>query len=185
MCSDASFSLNERQARTRFHYVLHSETHRHLQRQVRDLFNGNAVDLLRANATFVEEQLGPEHPAAFTCNIPRSVQKLRILDRNFVEVIDTLFLMDLRLKKLVLEALERHYAFNEYYKQRRNIEDVPASLQVFPVLRADVKAFLDRLQGIPMNFVGVLQFVGLVVQMDVPACGTFGAPTTRTKVALQ
>ena len=185
MCSDASFSLNERQARTRFHFILHSDTHRHLQHPVRDLFNRNAVHILRANAMFVEEQLGPEHPAAFRCNIPRSVEKLRFLDRNFVEVIDTLLLMDLGLKKLILEALERSHAFNRYYKQRRNIEDVPAHLRVFPVLRHEVKAFLDRLGDIPMNFDGVRQFVGLIVRMDLPAFGTFGAPTSRTQVALQ
>lgn len=185
MCSNASFSLNERQARTRFHFILHSDTHRHLQHPVKDLFNRNAVHLLRANAIFVEEQLGPEHPAAFTCNIPRSVEKTRVLDRNFVEVIDTLLLMNLGLKKLVLEALDWHHAFNEYYKQRRNIEDVPAHLRVCPVLRHEVKAFLHRLGEIPMNFVGVRQFVGLIVRMDLPTFGTFGAPTSKTTNASQ
>lgn len=102
-----------------------------------------------------------------------------------MEVIDTLFLMDLGLKQLVLEALEWNYAFNEYYKPRRNIEDVPAHLRVFPVVRHEVKAFLDRLQEIPMNFVGVRQFMGLIVQMDFPALGTFGAPTLRTAIASQ
>lgn len=102
-----------------------------------------------------------------------------------MEVIDILFLMDLGLKRLVLEALEWQQVFNEYYKQRRNIEDVPAHLRVFPVLKDEVKAFIERLREIPMNFVGVLQFVSLIVKMDLPAFGTFGAPTSRTTNALQ
>ena len=97
-----------------------------------------------------------------------------------MEVIDTLFLMDLGLKKLVLETLEWHHAFNEYYKPRRNIEDVPAHLRIFPVVRHEVKAFLDRLQEIPMNFVGVRRFIGLIVQMDLPALRAFGAPASGT-----
>ena len=102
-----------------------------------------------------------------------------------MEVIDTLLLMNLGLKKLVLEALEWNHAFNEYYKQRRNIEDVPAHLRVFPVLRPEVKAILDRLGEIPMNFVGVRQFMALIVRMDLPAFGTFGAQASRTTNASQ
>ena len=102
-----------------------------------------------------------------------------------MEVVDTLFLMNLGLKKLIQEALEWHFAFNKYYKPRRNIEDVPAHLRVTPVVRHEVKAFLDRLKEIPMSFNGVRQFMGLMVRMDLPAVGTFGAPTSRTTIASQ
>lgn len=102
-----------------------------------------------------------------------------------MEVVDTLLLMDFGLKKIIQETLEWHFVFNAYYKQRRNIEDVPAHLRVCPIVRHEVRVFLDRLVDIPMSFVGVRQFIGLMVRMDLPAFGTFGAPTSRTTNASQ
>ena len=188
MCSDASFSINEGQARTCFHYLLQNVAYRHLHVRVTDLFNRNAVDILRANAIFVEEQLRPEHPAAFTFNIPRSIERMRVLDRNFVEVIDKILLMDLRLKKLILLELQRRYAYNSFFMQRMSAEDVPAALREVPVLENEVKAFLDRLTGIAMNFDGIRELMALSVkagEMDLPAFGTFGVPRSRTTMALQ
>ncbi len=188
ICSDASFSINEGQARTCFHHLLQNIAYRRLQARVTDLFNRNAVDVLRANAIFVEEQLGPEHPAAFTFNIPRSVERMRVLDRNFVEVIDKILLMDLRLKQLVLKELHRRYAYNKFFMQRMNAEDVPACLREVPVLENEVKAFLDRLPGIAMSFNGIRELMALSVKagkMGLPAFGTFGVPLSRTTIPLQ
>ena len=188
MCSDASFSINQGQARTYFHYLLPNVAYRQLQARVTDLFNRNAVDVLRANAIFVEDQLGPEHPAAYTVNIPRSVERMRVLDRKFVEVIDEVLLMDLGLKKLILKELQRRYAYNQCFMQRMNAEDVPACLREVPVLKNEVKAFLDRLMGIAMNFDGIRELMALSVRaggMGLPAFGTFGVPLSRTRIALQ
>ena len=188
MCSDASFSIIEGQARTCFHYLLQNIAYKDLQARVADLFKRNAVDILRANAIFVEEQLGPEHPAAFTFNIPRHVERMRVLDRNFVEVIDKILLMDLRLKQLVLRELQRRYEYNLFFMQRMNAEDVPAVLREVPVLENEVKAFLDRLPGIAMNFDGIRELMALSVkagETDLPVFGTFGVPLSRTTSALQ
>ena len=188
MCSDPSFSIIEGQARTCFHYLLQNIAYKDLQARVADLFKRNAVDILRANAIFVEEQLGPEHPAAFTFNIPRHVERMRVLDRNFVEVIDKILLMDLRLKQLVLRELQRRYEYNLFFMQRMNAEDVPAVLREVPVLENEVKAFLDRLPGIAMNFDGIRELMALSVkagETDLPVFGTFGVPLSRTTSALQ
>ena len=189
MCSNASFSINEGQARTCFHYFLRDELFDRLQARVTGLFNRNAVDVLRANANFVEEQLGHQDPAAFTSNIPQSVERMRVLERNFVEVIDRILLMDLRRRQLVLKELQRRHAYNTFFLRRMNGEDVPAYLRgVPPVLENEVKAFLDRLTGFPMSFYGIRELVALTVKagrMDLPALGTFGESSSRATMPLQ
>lgn len=188
MCPDVSFSINEGQARTLFHYLFQNEVFEGLQAEVTSLFNRNAVDVLRANAIFVEEQLGPDHQAALIFKIPRSVERMKVLDRNFVEVIDKLLLMDLRLRQLVWMELQRRHAYNESFMRRMNVEDVPASLRQGPVLEKEVQDFLDRLPGIAMNFNGIRELVALTVKagkMDLPALGTFGESSSRTTIPLQ
>ena len=187
MYSNAIFSINEGQARTYLHYSLQNVAFRHLQPRVTDLFNRNAVEVLRANANFIEEQLEPEHPAGFTFNVPQKLEKMKIQDRTFVEVIDEIILMNLRLKKLVLKELQRRYAYNQIFRQRMNVDDVPASLREVPVLDNGVKAFLDRPKGIAMNFDSIRELMVLAVkagEMDLPAFGTFGAPLSRITLAL-
>ena len=152
------------------------------------LFNRNAVDILRANAIFVEEQIGPEHPASLKFNIPRRFERMRALDRTFVEVIDNILVMDLRLRQLVLMELQRRYEYNSFFRQRMNVEDVPAPLREVPVLENEVKALLDRLTGVPMNFDGIRELMALTVKagrMDLPAFGTFGVASSRSTVPLQ
>ncbi len=187
MYSDAISSINEGPARTYFHCLLEIEAFRHLQPRVADFFSRSTVDMLRANAIFVEERLGPEHPTAFTFNIPRKSEKKRVLDRKFLEVIDEMILMDLRLKKLVLKELQRRYECNKIFRQRMNVEDVPASLREVPVLENGVKAFLDRLKGTAMNFDVIMKLMALSVkagETNLPALGTFGVRLSRTTIAL-
>ena len=144
--------------------------------------------MLRANANFFEEQLGHQDPAAFRSNIPQSVERMRALERTFVEVIDRILLMDLRRREVVLKELQRRHAYNSAFMQRMNVEDVPAHLRKVPVLENEVKAFLDRLTGFPVNFYGIRELVGLTVKAgrtNLPALGTFGASFSRTTIPLR
>ena len=113
---------------------------------------------------------------------------MRVLDRNFVEVIDNILVMDLRLRQLVLTELQRRYTYNSFFRQRMNVEDVPAPLREVPVLENEVRAFLDRLTGVPMKFDGIRELVALTVKagrMDLPAFGTFEVASSRSTVPLQ
>ena len=180
--------MNEGQARTCFHYFCGNQLFERLQDRVTGLFKRNAVDVLRANAWFVEEQLGHQDPAAFISNVPQRAQMMRVLERNFVEVIDRILLMDLRRRELVLKELQRRHAYNSAFMQRMNVEDVPIHLRKVPVLENEVKAFLDRLTGFPMNFYGIRELVVLTVKagrMDLPALGTFGASSSKSTISLR
>ena len=188
MFSNTSFSINEGQARTYFHWFLRNQDFEWLQDRVTSLFKRNAVDVLRANANFFEEQLGHQDPAAFTSCIPQSVEKIGFLERPFVKVIDSILLMDLRRRELVLKELQRRHAYNSAFMRRMNVEDVPADLRKVPVLENEVKAFLDRLRGFPVNFYGIRQLVALTVKagrMDLPALGTFGGSSSRATIPLR